>query len=409
MAQLPQHLNPITRTVPKSPSVAAAIAIGELAPERDPAVLAMEQSLNQAKDRMESVYRQNEKQANFIRSAMDFYGSRFKARLQTEYGIQYGSNAWLKCWELLHIFALPKLRGEAKPPSFNSLHIAEFPGSFILATQHFREALPKLLGRPISGSWQASSYYNRADQGEFFKDEYGLWAEDQGRQTPHWLMDGVDQIGDVRLRKTIEYHVARVPADLFLVTSDLALDADQYNRLEAVNVHAHFGAFVLAISCLQKTRTTVASGMMFLKFFSFLTPFNIDLLQFATTIFDGVQVCKPFTSRPLNSETYLVGVGFRGIAETQLKQLMGIIDLAEADPKFAANLWQMRLLEATTASTASLTALDVMKPFYRDQLQHLEYFMKCADRKTSEDAIAQLRVMARAANDSWLRRYADGL
>ena len=120
----------------------------------------------------------------------------------------------------------------------------------MLATRHFVKALPELLGRAITDDWFASSYYIANQNNTFLGDNYGLWRDHRAQ----WLMDGREQIGDVRLRRTIEYHELRLReagARINFVTSDLAMDADNFDHLEQVNVRAEFWGLCLGtlLSC----------------------------------------------------------------------------------------------------------------------------------------------------------------
>ena len=120
---------------------------------------------------------------------------------------------------------------------------------------------------------------------------------------------------------------------------------------------------------------------MALKFFSFLTPFNCDLLAYASAKFAHVHLVKPLSSRPLNSETYLIGVGFKG--QTMKREwLLRLLDRAEREPEFAANMWKYSWV--TGPPPTQPAALSVLKPLYMDQIQHLDFFSRSAARGGSE-------------------------
>ena len=55
-----------------------------------------------------------------------------------EYGAEVVTNAWLKFWEILHVYFRDYLDDKDKHhPEFNTFHVAEAPGNFILCLNHF--------------------------------------------------------------------------------------------------------------------------------------------------------------------------------------------------------------------------------------------------------------------------------
>jgi hypothetical protein len=59
-----------------------------------------------------------------------------------------------------------------------------------------------------------------------------------------------------------------------------------------------------------------------LKMFTLFEHSSICMLYLAGCLFEEVHVVKPCSSKPGNSETYLVGLGFRGCPEPLLAQLL---------------------------------------------------------------------------------------
>ena len=63
-------------------------------------------------------------------------------------------------------------------------------------------------------------------------------------------------------------------------------------------------------------------GHFVTKQFTFVTPFSRSLIAIVASLFDETYITKPKTSRPTNSEVYLVGKGFKGISPELAKALL---------------------------------------------------------------------------------------
>jgi len=62
------------------------------------------------------------------------------------------------------------------------------------------------------------------------------------------------------------------------------------------------------------------------KQFTFVTPFSRSLIAIVASLFDECYITKPKTSRPTNSEVYLVAKGFNGISGDLAKALLDRCD-----------------------------------------------------------------------------------
>ena len=70
--------------------------------------------------------------------------------------------------------------------------------------------------------------------------------------------------------------------------------------------HINLGQVVTGLMVLRN------GGNMITKQYSYYTEFSITLLKCMTMLFDKVEMCKPMFSKAGNSETYLVGLGYKG-------------------------------------------------------------------------------------------------
>ena len=74
-------------------------------------------------------------------------------------------------------------------------------------------------------------------------------------------------------------------------------------------------------------------GHFVTKQFTFVTPFTRSLIAIVASLFDQTYITKPKTSRPLNSEIYLVGKGFKGISPELAQALLDRCEAYKASDK----------------------------------------------------------------------------
>lgn len=236
----------------------------------------------------------------------NFYNTRYGKIIKfidTYFGLKYilkskfpfCTNASLKIHELTLRFEL--LKGTKK-----IFCNAELPGAFIA-----------MIYRDIRGkcTWNASSYLpggmsrdsktspDAALVNDWYLDDiYGLF-----RKYPNnWLM-GHECDGDVTKTDTILYHASKVSCDLY--TSDIGTDtSSDYNAQEDSTHHLNYGQIVDGLFTLAD------GGKLVTKQYTFSNPKTRSIMTVCAYLFEELYIVKPLTSRPFNSETYLVGKGF---------------------------------------------------------------------------------------------------
>ena len=208
------------------------------------------------------------------------------------------SNAWLKCWEMIHAFSLiPAVAND-----YNVFCNAEFPGSFIFAIHHYIQTKTQIK----KYEWVASSLWPGARG--ILEDSYGLYRKYQ--KEGRWLMDGVNRSGDVMDPTMMTYLLEEFPRrhaiDLYTSDIGIALRSDEFSDQEELETPLNLGQIVHGLCTLRE------GGAMVCKMFECFTPFNMTLLYIVSGMFRQFYITKPATSRPANSEIYVVGKGFLG-------------------------------------------------------------------------------------------------
>ena len=200
------------------------------------------------------------------------------------------TNAWLKCWEMIHVYDL--IRPKKELTVFCN---AELPGAFLFAIHHYITAKLK---QPYQ--WYANSLYPSKD--DILGDEFGLYRHHKER----WMMDETNG-GSVTNLEMIRHIATRMPHTVDLYTSDIGigLTFDTFNKQEELEAPLHLGQVICGLHTLAE------GGNMVCKMFMFFKPFSVSLLYGLTRMFDAFYISKPETSRPGNSEVYIIGKGYR--------------------------------------------------------------------------------------------------
>lgn len=248
---------------------------------------------------------------------VDLYHT-LKGRLRGEFNMQIATNAAMKIYEIVSQMDLFPSTGVIRV--FSN---AELPGAFIVAINHFI----KTNLTDVDFDWLASSYYpDETTEGfTIFGDNYGLYKNNR----EHWFMgpkpnafidDTVvnGNLLDADVVKTIALGVHQkfdaLVADksstgATLYTSDAGTDvSEDFNRQEELTSMLNYGQVICGLFSLAK------GGNFVTKQYTFLTLFNRSLICLVSILFDETYIIKPLTSRPINSEIYIVGKGFKGIS-----------------------------------------------------------------------------------------------
>ena len=220
----------------------------------------------------------------------------FRRRIKQSTKKMFISNAWLKMWEMIIDYHL--IPTNTPNSNFNVFCNAEFPGSFIFAINNYIKEYTKL-----KLNWVANSLYPQEQEGNILGDEYGLYKN--FRQ--NWLMDKINN-GDVTSINVINYIEKKIGNTIDLYTSDIGIEMTKqtFNKQEEVETILNLGQIIAGLVSLKE------GGTMVVKMFMFFTPFNISLLYLLSKFgFKELYISKPATSRPANSEIYIIGKQYK--------------------------------------------------------------------------------------------------
>jgi 23S rRNA U2552 (ribose-2'-O)-methylase RlmE/FtsJ len=229
----------------------------------------------------------------------------------TNYGIaKYSpiSRAFFKLWEIIHdIPNLLDMITVDKP--FYMGGLAEGPGGFIECISHIRRNIP---------SSNNDKYY-------------GITLRPTTSHIPGWrrhlpnlrVSYGADGTGNLYNPDNLINFRSIVCEDvesLDLVTADGGFDfSSDYEHQETTIKQLLYAEIMGAMLTLRR------GGTFILKIFDCFEPATMDLLWILACRFDTVYITKPYSSRPANSEKYAVGVGFRGLADSDIDEHLAML------------------------------------------------------------------------------------
>ena len=212
------------------------------------------------------------------------------------------SRAFYKLWEILMLFdPVPKTG------PIVSAHLAEAPGSFVQALMFYRE-----------------KFYKDNEKDEHFT----ISLEDQDVPTfkkdfKHayskvkiFEQDG----GDLTTKQSItKFEKFSKKADF--ITADGGFNWLNENFQEQESYRLILGEIITAFK-IQKP-----GGSFVLKIFEVYTDVSIKLLMLLSSTYEEVFIIKPFTSRPSNSERYVICKNYIQVSPSIIEKLMSLLDL----------------------------------------------------------------------------------
>jgi 23S rRNA U2552 (ribose-2'-O)-methylase RlmE/FtsJ len=188
-------------------------------------------------------------------------------------------------------------------------HLAEGPGGFMEATYNFRNIQLK-----------AKNKYCR----DTF---YGITLKPNNEFVPDWnkmrkLFSDINQFkieyGNLYIQNDVKNFIKNFQKNkASIVTADGGFDySADFNGQEINSCQIIFSECYLALNILKKHGTFVC------KIFDVFTSPMIKILYLMCTLFEEVYLYKPETSRPANSEKYLVCINYKDTLSTEDKDYL---------------------------------------------------------------------------------------
>lgn len=244
-------------------------------------------------------YRKLSNPFEYISTYVSHYGSNNIKFAGTVCSYKPISRAFFKLYEILYsnqyytdTFALQ--------PKINTFHIAEGPGGFIEAIDYMRKNKHDVyngmtLINPNENASSEQKWDKLVNTGSIFRGKVNL-------------VYGPTTNGNIYSKQNIEYLYEHFYDKHDIVTGDGGIDYTQnYNNQEIDSVNLIYAEIIIAL-ITQKT-----GGMFVLKMFDTFNKVSIQLLYLLCICYNEVQIVKPKSSRPSNSERYVVCTDFKDI------------------------------------------------------------------------------------------------
>jgi hypothetical protein len=221
------------------------------------------------------------------------------------------SRSYFKLWEILKLFEgrlLPYLSNGVK-----SAHVCEGPGGFIdcmidWSARYAPDAPTEMHGMTLLSNDRVVPSWN-------------LRQAKMARGNVH-LHGGADGTGDVYNIDNIDHFIDSLGGDgtCDLVTGDGGFDVKiNFNQVESILERLLVSEVYIAI------RACKVGGAFIIKIFDSFTDVTMHLLWLIRTLFVDMYIVKPLTSRPANSERFVVAIGYKGCetveASTQISAI----------------------------------------------------------------------------------------
>lgn len=241
------------------------------------------------------------------------------------------SRSYFKLWELICDFDLLNDRANQK---ILIAGLAEGPGGFLEAALNYRK-----------------KYFSIID------DIYGITLKSSNKDVPGWkkandflnsntniiISYGKDETGNIYNLENIKHFANLIRRKAFLVTADGGFDFSiDFNKQEQLSYRIIFCEIVMALSIQELNGTFVC------KFFDLYTPLTLKFIYLLKCLYKKVYITKPLTSRPANSEKYIVAKYFKGIKTSYLEQLYNVVKswgIIENNDLYIYDVFDIRLPE----------------------------------------------------------------
>jgi len=203
------------------------------------------------------------------------------------------SRAYFKMMEIVSLFK-DKFTSFSEP--FTTLHLAEGPGGFmecvnnVLSDMNIKNynmyGMTLMKEEKCVPSWKKTSYFL----------EYNKHVH---------VLSGKDGTGDLYNLDNIYDIMNNMPMKASIITGDGGFDfSTDFNQQENMSFPLLYCQSLAALLCQKK------GGIFILKFFDTYQTKTLQLLYLLYKCYSNMYFVKPYTSRPANSEKYLVCVDF---------------------------------------------------------------------------------------------------
>ena len=299
------------------------------------------------------------------------------------------SRSYFKMWEIFYNFDLFKNFNMHNEHIF--AHLAEGPGGFMEATYNFKSKITKK--KNINDTF------------------YGITLKPTNEYIPDFnkikkIFNGNNNIkieyGNLYIYDDVKNYISKFNNQkAILVTADGGFDySSNFNGQEINSCQIIYSECIVALNILKK------GGSFVCKVFDLFSYTMIQILYILSSCFDEVYIYKPETSRPANSEKYLVCMYYKdNLSDTSKNNLLKIIEL-----------WNDKTSDLTEEDSIIFKDIKVSNSFIQNlnnyneqymetQIYYLNNTIKLAEHKIEKDKYYE--IIQNQVNNAieWCKKY----
>jgi 23S rRNA U2552 (ribose-2'-O)-methylase RlmE/FtsJ/DNA-directed RNA polymerase subunit E'/Rpb7 len=252
------------------------------------------------------------------------------------------SRAYFKLWEIL---SESKILENCASNGISIANLAEGPGGFIHCLLDFR----KMQMRASEKKWESNDVYHAITLKKTHPKDFTLdW---EFRKANDFFNKKKKEGNDINLTygspggdgnlldiKNIKHFVQQTIGEdgskkCQLVTADggIGLETDEaYELQELANCKLFFSEIITALNVQE------IGGSFILKVYDMYYDLTLQLIYLLSAYYEKIKITKPRTSRPANSEKYLICIGFKGIAPESSDALYELLEKwIQQEPKMS--------------------------------------------------------------------------
>jgi 23S rRNA U2552 (ribose-2'-O)-methylase RlmE/FtsJ len=296
------------------------------------------------------------------------------------------SRAYYKMLEITTLFR--DVLEHIDPDRLTTLHLAEGPGGFmecinnVLKEMNYKDF--KMYGMTLLReersipAWKKTSYFL----------EYNKHVE---------ILKGKDGTGDLYNIDNIYDIMTQMKTKATIITGDGGFDfSNDFNQQESMSFPLLYCQSLAALLCQKK------GGIFILKFFDTYQLKTLQLLCLLNKCYKSIHFVKPYTSRPANSEKYLVCVGFLdNISEREIYKLL--LDI----PKIGSTI--NNSLEISKYNTKDMTFYNsiniINRIMFSRQREFIHFTLDIIKNNNLEEKKEELFKRQILTSSEWCERY----
>ena len=271
------------------------------------------------------------------------------------------SRSFFKLYEIIQDLNLFEFKTFNIPISKKKLTIvglAEAPGGFMECIYTYRKK---------KKCFNQDKYYTMSLISDD-KDVPNLYTlKKKIKNNPLTLIEGVDGTGSLYNYKNIKHLRTIIPDKADIVTADGGFNCSKkYNYQEQLSYKLIYSEIIAALYILKK------GGHFVVKIFDIFTHNTVHLIYLLSFFFKDVYIIKPFSSRPANSEKYIVSKDFLGIDETYMDLLLAALldwNVINDNRKYVTNIFSIQKNKTYDSIVESIHMYNMM--FVKEQIKNI--------------------------------------